>query len=127
MKNLFAAWIIVGLVAVGCQSKSPEAAATGSAPAGAYVAVQSTFTTKCAGCHGAGKPKGGIDLRNYESVLKGGGEGPVVKAGDPANSMLIKAIKHLPGAKPMPMGGGQLPPEEIKAIEDWVQAGAKNG
>lgn len=139
MKHLLAAWIVLGVVVVGCQSKTEEqapagepkatgnSAPAGSEPKGAYVAVQKTFGDKCAACHGAGRPKAGIDLRSYEGVLKGGEEGPVVKAGDPAGSILIKAIKHENGAKPMPIGGGKLSDAEIKAIEDWVKAGAKNG
>ena len=56
--------------------------------------------------------------------MKGGHEGPVVVAGDPANSMIIKAMRGN-GAKQMPPGKS-IAEDQIKIVEDWIQAGAKN-
>lgn len=145
-------WIIfagaAGLFVAGCGSGSENASTettgttgttssaanstTGTPPSTApssgsgYSAVQAVFTAKCAGCHGDTKPKGGISLTSYENVMKGGKEGAVITAGDPDNSVLIKAIKGLPGARKMPPGA-PLDAGQIKTIEDWVKAGAKNG
>lgn len=101
------------------EPKTP--ATTGTAD---YAAVQTVFTAKCAGCHGATHPKGGINLTGYEAVLKGGKEGPIVVVGNPDGSLLVKAIKGAPGAKKMPPGS-PLDPAQIKTVEDWVKAGAK--
>jgi len=95
------------------------------APAGKYVAVQATFTANCVKCHSGGRPKAGLDLSNYDTLMKGGKEGPVIKAGDPAGSQLVMAL-HGQGAKQMPPPG-PLPATDIAAIEAWIKDGAKNG
>ena len=57
--------------------------------------------------------------------MKGGEDGPVVKPGDAANSLLVQIIK--PGhPKRMPFKQDPLTDEQIKAVEDWVAAGAKS-
>jgi mono/diheme cytochrome c family protein len=105
---------------------SPPAAA--STPAGApltgYAAVQDVFTKNCVGCHGAGRPKAGIQLTDYAAAMKGGREGAVVVAGDPDGSLLIKAVRRAPGAKAMPPRAA-LPPDQVKILEKWVKDGAK--
>ncbi|HLK13185.1 MAG TPA: c-type cytochrome domain-containing protein [Fimbriimonadaceae bacterium] len=101
------------------------AATPGPAPAGKYVAVQTLFTTNCVKCHGDANPKAGITLTNYDGVMKGGREGAVVAAGDPAGSKLVKAL-HGQGAKQMPPGG-PLPAADVATIEAWIKDGAKNG
>ncbi len=79
-------------------------------------------------CHGAGGrrgPAGGVDLTNYDSVIKGGRSGPVVVAGDPASSVIVKQIS---GATPaMPKNKPPLSADDVKTISDWIKAGAKNG
>ena len=67
-------------------------AGRGFAPAQVkYKSVQKIFGANCVGCHGA-HPRGEIDLRTYESVMKGGEDGPVVKAKDADHSVLYRAI-----------------------------------
>jgi len=100
---------------------TPAATPTGSPE---YVAAQEVFNKSCIGCHGAGKAKGGIHLTDQAAILKGGKEGPVVVAGDPAGSLLMKAMKSEPGAKPMPPSG-KLADDEVKKVEDWIKGGAK--
>ncbi len=136
--------IAVGfLVVVGCQSSNdqgPSTTATNAQPnptsqptdstkttasGTGYTAVQAIFTQNCVGCHGGQKPKGGIDLTSYATVMKGGEEGPIVKAGDPANSVLIQALHGTNGKKQMPMKRPPLPADQIKTIEGWIQSGAK--
>jgi hypothetical protein len=57
--------------------------------------------------------------------MKGGKEGPIVKAGDAAESLLVQIIK--PGhSKRMPFKQNPLTDDQIKQIEDWVSAGAKS-
>lgn len=96
----------------------------GTATTAAFAPAADVFTKNCVGCHGD-RPREGIDLRSYDSVMKGGEEGPIVKAGDAKGSVLVQALHGTDGKKQMPPRG-PLPEEDIKKIEDWIQAGAKS-
>lgn len=123
----------LGLFIVGCKGQEEDAsgpapATTGAAQSAAgqatFGSVQSIFNQRCMPCHG-NNAKQGIDLRTYESVMKGGNEGAVVTPGDPANSVLIQALRGQNGKKQMPSKQPPLPEGQIKQIEDWIRAGAK--
>ncbi len=86
--------------------------------------MQDVFTKNCVACHGAGRAKAGIHLTDHDAVLKGGDEGPVVVAGDPDGSLLIKAMRRQAGAKPMPPKN-PLPDDQVKIVADWIKDGAK--
>ena len=75
-------------------------------------------------CHGE-NGKEGVDLRSYASVMKGGEDGPIVKAGDPAGSKIVEVIKAVDTSKRMPKNQPALEEAQIKMIEDWIAAGAK--
>lgn len=132
MKRL---WILAacGVFWAGCKGaeETPPAdgAASGgesaSATAASHEKVQAIFNAKCVFCHGE-NGKDGVDLRTYASTMKGGEEGAIVKAGDPAGSKIVEMIKAEP-PKRMPKNSNPLPAEEIKLIEDWIAAGAKEG
>lgn len=124
--------LFLGLLfaAVGCDSGTSEGAAPAAPTAGsevAYAKVQAVFTEKCVGCHGANGPKAGLSLDSYEHAMKGGEDGPVVKAGDPTGSELIAVMRGAQGHKRMPPTGAPASEEQIKTVEAWIQAGAKNG
>lgn len=98
-----------------------------SASASGYAAVQAILTPNCVGCHGENRPKGGINLTSFDGVMKGGEDGPIVTAGDPDKSKIIDALRGRNGAMAMPKGKPPLAEDQIKAVEDWIKAGAKNG
>ncbi|HEY3782547.1 MAG TPA: c-type cytochrome domain-containing protein [Fimbriimonadaceae bacterium] len=97
------------------------AAATGKG----YAAVQAIFTSSCLPCHASGKPKAGVDMSNYDGVMKGGEHGKIVVAGDSKKSDLIGFIT---GTKQpaMPKNRPPLSTDQVKVISDWIDAGAKN-
>lgn len=106
----------------------PATSTTGTTPpatTASYTAVQDIFTKNCIGCHGAANPKQGIDLSTYAGMMKGGSEGTVITAGDPEHSKLVDALYGRNGMKQMPMKASPLPADQIKLIEDWIKAGAK--
>lgn len=81
---------------------------------------------RCTVCHGLRKQEAGLDLRSKISMLKGGKSGPVIVAGKPDESLLLKKIH----SKDMPPGKliiqvGVRPPEsdEIATITKWIAAG----
>lgn len=78
--------------------------------------IGGVFQTKCTACHGAGA-LGGLNLSTYADAMKGGASGPVIVPGDSANSLLV--TKQQAGGHP-----GQLTPEEIAQVIEWIDAGA---
>src|SRR5256885_10737519 len=58
--------------------------------------IRPVLVRECYSCHAAtaAKVRGGLKLDTREALRKGGEDGPVVVPGDPANSLLIKAIRH---------------------------------
>ena len=60
------------------------------------------FKASCVQCHGANRPKANLRMDTLEGVLKGTKEGAIVKAGDSANSFLVKVISQLDPKTAMP-------------------------
>src|SRR6516165_2069188 len=56
--------------------------------------VRPILATRCQGCHGPAKQKGGLRLDARAAVLAGGAAGPAVVPGDPASSLLVDAINY---------------------------------
>jgi formate dehydrogenase gamma subunit len=80
---------------------------------GAYEAM---FRNRCGTCHGI-TAVGGLSLATYEDALIGGDNGPAIVPGNPEASVLVQV--QLEGGHP-----GQLTPEEISAVIEWIEAGA---
>ena len=85
----------------------------------------------CLSCHqpgGKGYEKSGLDMRTYESLMKGTKFGSVVKPGDSFTSILIQVIEgrvHASIKMPFGMSGG-LAKEKIETLKKWVDQGARN-
>jgi mono/diheme cytochrome c family protein len=107
MKKLTALLTLVG-TAIGASalaaeidwSKLPAA----SAKTGVTFAndIAPIFKDSCVRCHGADRPKAQLRLDTLEGVLKGTKEGPILKAGDSANSLLVKSVSQLDPQTAMP-------------------------
>jgi formate dehydrogenase gamma subunit len=80
---------------------------------GTYEAM---FRNRCGTCHGV-TSVGGLSLATYEDALIGGNNGPSIVPGDPEASVLVQV--QLEGGHP-----GQLTPEEITSVIEWIEAGA---
>lgn len=89
--------------------------------------VAPIMADKCVSCHGVEKKKGKLQLHDFASILKGGGEGPVtVVAGKPAESLLLARIvlpedddEHMP-----PSPEPQVTKEELAVLKWWIETGA---
>jgi hypothetical protein len=78
---------------------------------------------KCVGCHNQDKKRGGLVLNNYTRLMEGGSSGASIKAGDPDNSLLYKAVAHI--AEPfMPPKSPKLPGDNLDLIRKWIAGGA---
>jgi mono/diheme cytochrome c family protein/uncharacterized membrane protein len=90
--------------------------------------VQPAFAKKCYSCHGPDKQKGKFRLDLREFALKGGESGDLnIVPEDLAKSRLIYHLllpREHDDAMP-PKGKEALTPEEIVAVAQWIQAGAK--
>lgn len=92
--------------------------------------VQPILARNCSECHTPGQ-KGfeasGLDTTSYQSLMKGGKFGQLVKPGDALSSslnMLVEGRAH-PSIQ-MPHGRAKLPDKEIELLKVWVNEGAKN-
>ena len=92
--------------------------------------VQPILKQRCLECHVPGQigyEKSGFDVRSYDSLIKGGKFGPLVKPGDAFTSafnMLVENRAH-PSIR-MPYGREKLSDREIEILKVWVNEGAKN-
>ena len=75
----------------------------------------------CVSCHGEAKISG-LDLRQLDTVLKGGQKGPAVIPGNAEASLLYQAASHK-GALKMPPGSkAPLPATDLKVLRDWINS-----
>ncbi len=85
----------------------------------------------CLSCHqpgGKGYEKSGLDMRTYESLMKGTKFGAVIKPGDSYSSVLIELVEGRahPSLK-MPYGlEGGLAKDKIEILKKWVKQGARD-
>ncbi len=84
--------------------------------------VMPIFNNNCLKCHGGEEIKKGMDLRTYDSLMKGSFNGSVIMPGSADNSFLVEQLLNgeMPKRKP------KLPDDQIQIIIDWVNQGAIN-
>ena len=118
-------YIVLSAVAVAAILTKANAQAP--APPPSYTgAIQPIIFKNCNGCHTFGGHAGGLRMDSYESLLAGGDSGPALVKGDPAKSLMVKAIHYdNPDIKMPPKG--KLAASDIAAIELWIQQGAIAG
>ncbi len=90
--------------------------------------VAPAFRGWCVSCHqqgGEGLEKSGLDLTTYDGLMKGTTYGPMVIAGNPDESNLMRMING--DAKlQMPFRHRPLPACVRQNIWSWIFEGAKN-
>ncbi len=88
--------------------------------------IHPILDANCVGCHGESQAKGGLRMDSYESLMKGGQDGPVIVAGSAVKSVLFQRITLPPDHKQfMPAEGKPaLKSEEITWIKAWIDQGA---
>jgi mono/diheme cytochrome c family protein len=86
--------------------------------------VQPIFKKRCEACHGAAQQISGLRVDQRDGAMAGGYSGPVILAGNSAESKLVHRIAGTPGVMVMPPAGPRLTPEEVGVIRAWIDAGA---
>ena len=89
--------------------------------------IRPVLAEYCYQCHSAEaqqkkKLKAGLRLDTRDGLLKGGETGPAIVPGEPAQSLLLKALRHVDGLEMPP--GKKLAPAVIADFEMWIRAGA---
>lgn len=89
------------------------------------VGVRAIMAHNCYSCHSSEKIKGELRLDERKFVFAGGESGPIIQAGVPLESELVRRIS-LPKDHEdiMPSKGKKLSYEEIALINFWVEKGA---
>src|SRR5882724_3562414 len=90
-----------------------------AAPAGD--AARAILENRCLNCHGQAQTAG-LDLRQIDSIVKGGKRGPAIVPGNAEESLLYKAVVRS-GDLQMPPGK-PLSAEEIATLRNWINEGA---
>lgn len=82
--------------------------------------VEAVLSRSCFKCHGGSKQKGGLDLRQPQSIFAGGTDGSVVTPGRPGESVLY--LRLLPGAQDHmpPEKESPLSAEDASFIREWI-------
>ncbi len=90
--------------------------------------IQPIVQSKCTGCHGETKQKGGLRMDKFDFILRGGKNGAVVITSNTDSSTMIKRLllprendKHMP-----PKEKPQLTESEIALLHWWIASGASD-
>ncbi len=84
--------------------------------------IRPLFVNKCYACH-TEERMGGLQLDTAEHALKGGKSGAVIVPGDPAGSLMVKALHYDDARLKMPPTG-RLTDSQIADVETWIKNGA---
>lgn len=76
------------------------------------------FNGRCAGCHSGNNPEAGLDLSSYDAIMAGSPDGPGLIPGDPDGSLIVQRQSQ---SEPH---FGQVLPDELEALREWIAAGA---
>ncbi len=85
--------------------------------------VRPVLIERCAGCHGAAEQSGGLRVDLREALIKGGESGPAIIVGKPAESLMIKAVRHLEGLE-MPPDEEPISERAQTSLQRWIEMGA---
>ncbi len=91
--------------------------------------INPIINIRCAECHsseGEGKHVSGLDLTNYDGLMKGTNQGGrMITPGSAINSSFMVMVTRNDHLR-MPYGKSPLSDDEIRVISDWIDQGAKN-
>src|SRR2546426_2821312 len=116
------AWVII----FGIYLCADAAAAENSGEAFFEKNVRPLLAQQCQSCHSSpASPMGGLRLDSREAILHGGARGPAIVPGKPAESLLLRAVRHTEALRMPP--SGKLNDAEITALAQWIEMGAPWG
>ena len=87
--------------------------------------IEPILREHCIKCHGPKKQKGKLRLDTRELALKGGDNGEVIVPGQSKLSVLYTLLIAEDPDDRMPTKADPIPPEHIRLIRNWIDAGAE--
>ena len=124
----YSAVLLVAALAATLLSPCARAADAAAGGAISYDQVHAVFAKHCLSCHDAKEAEGEFVLESFDTLMRGGEEGPAVVPGKAGESLLVAMIEHKKKPfMPPPKKGPKLSDPEIALIRAWVDAGAKGG
>ena len=121
MRTIIAVFVsAAGVVLAGCGEKNVSYKSD----------VQPILAANCNECHAMGKPgfeARGLDTTSYQSLMRGGKFGALIKPGDPLTSafnMVVEGRVH--SSIRMPHGREKLADRDVNTLNSWVKQGAQN-
>jgi hypothetical protein len=117
-------WLTAGLPGPAAAADTgPKPDASPASEAFFELRVRPTLAGTCFPCHGGKKTSAGLRVDSRSGLLKGGDSGPAVVPGDPAGSLLIRAVRQTDDDLKMPPDR-RLPDQVVADLAAWVEAGA---
>ena len=86
--------------------------------------VRPIIEDRCLECHSQDKRKGGLSLATYADALDGGRNGPAIRPGNSARSILIHRVTGAVEPQ-MPKDEDPLTPAQTTLIRRWIDQGAR--
>ena len=87
--------------------------------------IRPILVETCFRCHNDVKAGGTLRIDSREALLKGGESGPAIVPGQPAESLLIRAIQRQEDVSAMPPEKDRvLRADQVAAFVEWVKTGA---
>jgi Protein of unknown function (DUF1553)/Protein of unknown function (DUF1549)/Planctomycete cytochrome C/F5/8 type C domain len=85
--------------------------------------VRPLLVKNCLGCHSGSDARGGLALNSAEGLKKGGTAGAAIDPTNPKQSLIYRAVHHVPGTASMPPGA-RLSEAELSVMDRWLNMGA---
>ena len=86
--------------------------------------IQPLLKKHCYECHAADQEDGGVNLGMRQRAMQGGDNGPLLIAGDSANSRLVHLVAAVEKGQVMPPESPGLSREEVGLLRAWIDQGA---
>ena len=115
-----ASWFVIPLMVLGTISRADEKADFFEQR------IRPLLTAHCYACHGPDQAMGKLRLDTRVGWQRGGESGPAIVPGDPASSLLVKAVQHRDPQLKMPPTdeADPLSPRQIADLARWIRDGA---
>lgn len=115
-----APWFVIPFIVLGTISRADEKADFFEQR------IRPLLTAHCYACHGPDEAMGKLRLDTRVGWQRGGESGPAIVPGDPAASLLIKAVQYRdPQLKmPPPDEADPLSPRQVADLVQWIRDGA---